>query len=114
MEIESFEREIIRELFKCQDWLDLYTLHQELLLSPAQVAYTLSELEAKGYSESEGTNARLTAEGRRWVLRSRRELFLDVRRPWAKSKLVKEATLEASQPYLPRLGSIDRHYFQKK
>ncbi|MGO4909968.1 hypothetical protein ACEN2J_16725 [Pseudorhodobacter sp. W20_MBD10_FR17] len=113
MSVSSFEREIILELFKCQNWFDLYSMHERLRLSPAQVAYTVSKLSANGSIEVDGTKARLTEQGRLWVLKNRRALFLDVKRPWADSKFVSEQGFEAGQPYLPRLKSIDRTYFRK-
>lgn len=114
MPVSSFEREIIRELFKSYDWFDLYSLHVRFLLSPAQVAYAISKLEGDGLVEIDGTNAKLTAQGRGWVLKNRRDLFLNAKRPWAKSKFEKGEKLKAGKLYMPRLRSIDRAFFEKK
>lgn len=111
MSIPSYKREVLRKLFSTLDWCDLYQLHVEKLISPAQIAMSLNDLSETGIIETDGIKARLTDDGRNWVLRNRVALFANVDRSWSKPVLKKESALDPSAPYLPRLRSIDKKFF---
>ena len=66
----SSDREVIRFLFSKRNWVDLYDLHVEFGLSPAQVLDMLERLLAVGLAERQGAQGRLTQQGRDWVLTS--------------------------------------------
>lgn len=109
----SSDREVIRLLFSKPDWVDLYDLHVEFGLSPAQVVDMLERLIAVGFAQREGAQARLTPQGRDWVLAARGEIFLNPKgKIWRLSseELLAEA-MEPSTPYLPDLSLVDRDFF---
>lgn len=109
----SSDREIVRFLFSKRNWVDLYDLHVEFGLSPAQVLDMLERLLAIGLAERQGPQARLTPQGRDWVLAARGEIFFDVAsevwRPTSEQLLAD--AMEPSTPYLPDLGLVDRTFF---
>lgn len=111
--IQSHEREVILALFQANDWFDLYALHEELLLSPAQIASVLMRLLEDGLCESDGMNAKLNGAGIKWVLKNRREIFMRGSRTWANSPLVDAQKIGIRQPYMPRLKSIDKDFCHK-
>lgn len=111
----SSDREVIRFLYSKRDWVDLYDLHVEFGLSPAQVLDVLERLLAIGLAERQGSQACLTPQGRDWVLAARGEIFFDVdRKVWRPSseQLLADA-MEPSTPYLPDLGLVDRDFFSQ-
>ena len=109
-EVSSSDREVISALFEASDWLDLFDLHLDFVLSPGQVLDSVERLQAGGYLERKGLHARLTDLGREWVIASRRELFMNPARDWrsyeAKDRLVRE-----NEPYLPDFAKVDRKFF---
>jgi hypothetical protein len=112
-DFSSSDREVIRFLFSKRDWIDLYDLHVEFGLSPAQVLDMLERLLAVGLAERQGAQARLTPQGRDWVLAARGEIFFvtdsKIWRP-SSEQLLADA-IEPSTPYLPDLGLVDRDFF---
>jgi len=115
-QIESFEREVLRALFSCPEWYDLYALHERFLLSPGQLAHAVRAYEADGLVESDGLNARLTQKGRVWVFENRRRLFLnEQRRTWADiPSFIRIRSLAPTEPYLPRLKDVSTNFFKQK
>lgn len=109
----SNEREVILALFQSGDWLDLYELHEDFLLSPAQVVSVVNFLEGEGLCQVDGINARLTEKGIRWVLGNRRKIFMSSKRHWSDPHGEDVARLRVGQPYMPKLGSVDRNFFHK-
>ena len=109
----SSDREVIRLLFSKRDWADLYDLHVELGLSPAQIADILERLLALGLAERQGAEARLTQQGREWTLAARKDIFFDINReawrPTSDQLLIDG--LKPSTPYMPDLGLVDRRFF---
>lgn len=109
----SSDREIIRFIFSKRDWVDLYNLHVEFGLSPAQILDMLERLIAVGFAERQGAEARLTPQGRDWVLAARGNIFFDTdRESWRPSSehLLSDA-MDPLTPYLPDLGLLDRKFF---
>ena len=112
-DFNSSDREVIRFLFSKRDWVDLYELHVEFGLSPAQIMDMLERLLAVGLAERQGAQARLTAQGRDWTLAARGEIFFHTdRESWRPSidQLLAEG-MSFSTPYMPDLGLIDRNFF---
>jgi len=112
-DFSSSDREVLRFLFSKRDWVDLYELHVEFGLSPAQVIDMLERLLGVGFAERQGVQARLTPQGREWVLAARGEIFFDtdskVWRPSSDQLL--SGAMASLTPYLPDLGLIDRNFF---
>ncbi|WP_231420640.1 hypothetical protein [Sphingomonas sp. Leaf205] len=109
----SSDREVIRFLFSKRNWVDLYDLHVELGLSPAQITDMLERLLALGLAERQGAEARLTQQGRDWTLAARGDIFFDIdREGWrpTSDQLLVDG-LKLSTPYMPDLGLIDRSFF---
>lgn len=109
----SYEREVILALFESDDWFDLYDLHEDLLLSPAQVVSVITFLTGEALCQVDGTKAKLSEKGIRWVLRNRRRIFMSNERHWSLPQRADVARLQVGQPYMPKLGSVDRDFFQK-
>jgi len=111
----SSDREVIRFLFSKRDWVDLYRLHVEFGLSPAQILDMLERLIDVGLAERQAAEARLTVQGRDWVLAARGNIFFFTDsaswRPSAKQLLAN--AMDPSTPYLPNLRLIDRNFFVK-
>lgn len=112
-DFSSSDREVIRFLFSKRDWVDLYELHVEFGLSPAQIMDMLERLLALGLAERQGAQARLTQQGRDWTLAARGEIFFQTdRNSWRPSsdRILKDE-LKFSTPYMPDLGLVDRNFF---
>lgn len=109
----SYEREIILALFQSEDWFDLYELHEALRLSPAQVVFVVSFLQDEGLCQVDGTKAKLSEKGVRWVLHNRKKIFMNNKRHWSVPQQADVARLQAGQPYMPKLGSVDIDFFRK-
>lgn len=109
----SSDREVIRFLFSKRGWVDLYELHVEFGLSPAQIMDILERLLPLGLAERQGVQARLTQQGRDWTLAARGEIFFRTdRKSWRPSsdQLLTEGWM-FSTPYMPDLGLVDRNFF---
>lgn len=112
-DFSSSDREVVRFLFSKRNWVDLYELHVEFGLSPAQIMDMLERLLALGLAERQGAQARLTQQGRDWTLAARGEIFFHTdRKSWRPSsdQLLADG-LEISAPYMPDLGLVDRNFF---
>lgn len=69
--------------------LDLYSIHQRFLLSPAQIVRSLQRLHSIGILEYDAEKAKITEFGESWIIANRKELFLkQKKRYWA---LVKDS-----------------------
>jgi hypothetical protein len=112
----SFEKEILRSLFERGDWLDLYQLHQEYLLSPGQLSYAVRKFVHNEIIEVEGLLVRLTEHGQKWVFAHRREIFLaDRNRYWAEPSDHKMQTpMPVTQPYLPKLNKANLKFLNNR
>jgi hypothetical protein len=110
---ESHKRLVILALFQARDWLDLYALHEKFSLSPAQIISTLALLDEQKLCEVDGTRARLTQSGYNWVLKNRRQIFMQSGRKWAKLDSSNKRHLHVGQPYMPRLRSVDKDFYRK-
>ena len=113
MSVPSHERELYQHLFSREGWVDLFELHTRLSLSPAQLSSSIEKLFEKGLVEVEGTNARLTGSGRAWLVKNRREVFMNVKRYWQVPKSVAEPSIVPGEPYLPRIRSLSADFFKK-
>jgi hypothetical protein len=112
----SFEREILRTMFERGDWLDLYTLHEEFLLSPGQLSNAVRNFARNEIIEVEGLLVRLTEQGKKWVFAHRREIFLtDRNRYWAKPfDHDAQPPIPTTQPYLPKLKNANLKFLMKR
>ncbi len=112
-DFSSSDREVIRFLFSQPNWVDLYELHMQFGLSPAQIIDMLERLITLGFAERQGAQARLTQHGRDWTVAARNKIFLDTdRKAWRPSsdQLLADG-LEFSTPYMPDLSLVDRKFF---
>ena len=116
MTYSSFEKEILKALFESGDWVDLYTLHEEYLLSPGQLSYAVRNFARSKIVESDGLLVRLTEHGQKWVFAHRREIFLsDRNRYWAEP--LDDGALPpmpVAQPYLPKLKNANLKFLRKR
>lgn len=96
--------------------MDLYKLHEEYLLSPAQLSCTIRKLIEIDAVELNGLLARLTDCGRKWIFAERRRIFLsDRQRYWAYSVGAEPAArMPVYNPYLPKLKNMDIRFLAKK
>lgn len=106
----SSEREVIEALFQAEDWLDLYELHVEFRLSPAQIYECLERLSFNNFADIEGTRGRLTESGRRWVLASRRMIFLSPNLDWREIRDRGKST-HPGELYKPRFSENEKREF---
>lgn len=116
MPYSSFEKEILRALFERGDWLDLYELHEEYLLSPGQLSYAVRKFDRDEIIDVDGLLVRLTEQGQKWVFAHRREIFLaDRNRYWAELSDHKVQTpMPAVQPYLPKLNNANLKFLKNR
>ena len=111
-EYSSSDREVIRFLFARHDWADLYELHLDFGLTPAQVIDIVERLVAANLAELDGVRARLKPAGRTWVLAARDEIFLSTHQEWRLNAGQSFKTARDPQsPYLPDLALVDRKFF---
>lgn len=113
MSVPSYEREVYQRLFSHDGWLDLFELHTRWSLSPGQLSSAIEKLLEERMVEVKGTNAKLTERGRVWIVKNRREIFMDVERKWDVPKAVSEHRIAAGEPYLPRIRSLSMDFFEK-
>lgn len=83
----SEDVEIIRELIT-ERKVDLYNLHLKYRLSPAQVSRSVNNLLKENVIAIEGDFIFLTEKSREWILKNRKELFLDKNRKYWKTENV--------------------------
>lgn len=110
----THDREFMRMLCANMDGISLYSLHKERKFSPGQIASTVNWMEREGLIELEGLTARLTSSGRTWILKKRREIFMNVDRHWAQPTLRMPGLENPRGPYMPKLTAIDARFFQKR
>jgi len=113
MSVPSSKREILSALFHADAWLDLYELHENYKLSPGVLAQSVQFLQENGLLETDGMRAKLTAEGRAWVFLNRKKIFYSVNRFWSQPYTNEEPKVDGKDPYMPRMKSIDKDFFQK-
>lgn len=111
----SSDREVIRFLFSVDEWVDLYALHEDFRLSPAQILDIIERMVKAGLAEVSGTFAKLTLSGRNWVIDARGQIFFGTNREtWrTDGREINEPRLGLGAPYLPDLSLIDRAFFIK-
>ena len=73
--IFSYDRIIIKKLFSCDNYINLYDFHTIYRLSPAQIADTLALLRDHEAVKVDDNRACLTNKGRIWVVKNRKLLF---------------------------------------
>ncbi|MEP3846065.1 MAG: hypothetical protein ABJM43_12070 [Paracoccaceae bacterium] len=101
-------------LFKADDWLDLYKLHEQYRLTPGVVAQTVFFLQERDLLVIEGMKAKLSETGKAWVFLHRKKLFYGTDRIWVQPKQNDEERMDANSPYLPRARSLDKKFFQDR
>lgn len=112
--LNTHDREIIRKLFSSKDDINLFEIHAEKKLSPGQIAATLNWMEQAELIEIDGLRVRLSRQGRDWILRNRRAIFMNITRSWAKPTKCLPEALNFRVPYMPKLSSIDQNFFRKR
>lgn len=115
MNSDSSFRLVISFLLDSVEYLDLYMLHEKYKLSPGQILEATTWLRENGYVEQLGTKARLTAEGREWLIRDRFWVFKPRERPWSEvpDGLMVERILP-NEPYMPDLAQVQQGFFLKR
>jgi hypothetical protein len=113
IDYSSSDREVIKFLFSGSDWCDLYELHKRFNLSPAQILDIVERLKTVGLAEIDGVRARLTPDGRMWVIAARDEIFFgNGDQDWKHyNQAAAYKSLDTVEPYLPDLRIIDRNFF---
>lgn len=111
--IESYFREVVRSLYKADGWFDLFCLHKEKRLSPAQIAECIDLLTSKGHAEL-GENPlqlRLTPDGYRWVDENAVDLFLRFRadQEWRATPVAEGP----KEPYIPTSSELELDFLTK-
>jgi len=115
MNLDSSFRLVLRHLFSSVDYFDLYALHEKYKLSPGQILAAIAWLSENGYVEQLGTTARLTAEGREWLVRERFLLFQSTEKPWdAVPDGLRVERIRPNEPYMPDLTQVQRGFFLKR
>lgn len=113
MKISSSKREILNILYEQDNWVELYSLHQKYRLSPGVVAEFVSVLIDNKLIVANELSVKLTNAGRHWMYLNRKKIFYDVSRTWAVANLKNEVEMKINNPYMPRLVSIDKKFFEK-
>ena len=107
--LTSADREVVKELYAHPGGLDPYDLHLKYRLSPVQIISAFDWLKMEGVLSSEENIYRLTAYGRKWVLKYRHQLFVAVDRGWRQP-----IGLEArTRKYHPKKRGLDLGYFSR-
>jgi hypothetical protein len=114
--LNSVDRVILRATFGAPDGIDVYSLHERYLFSPAQIVISLEKMRAVAWLDVDGLHCKLTKFGREQVLRNRRAIFASVvSRHWAKSAFIMEtASQQMATPYLPKIARVDLKFFKTK
>lgn len=66
MSLFSEDIELIKKLLDC-DTVNLYDLHNQFLLSPAQIATAIDRLIDKNHVTLEGMTLKVTEKGKEWL-----------------------------------------------
>lgn len=112
---DSSFRLVTKFLFEAVDYLDLYMLHEKYKLSPGQILDATTWLKDNGYVEQVGTEARLTAEGREWLIRERFWVFQPKEEPWGEvPDGLKVERMLPNEPYMPDLSQVQKGFFLKR
>ena len=115
MNPETSFRLVLKHLFNSLDYLDLYSLHEQYKLSPGQILAATAWLNKNGYVEQLGTMARLTAEGREWLIRERFWIFHPNEKPWDEvPDGLRAERIRPNEPYMPDLTQVQKGFFLKR
>ena len=99
MEIYSEDRELLRDLFKSSEGLDIYFFHEKYQLSPGQLHRSFQKFFEEGIVERMGDKLILNERGKLWVFFKRKEIFCSVENFfWRKS------VSESARDYYRKLG----------
>lgn len=114
--LNSVDRVLLRAAFGAPEGIDVYSLHERYLFSPAQIVISLEKLGAVAWIEIDGLICNLTNLGRQEVLRNRRTIFANnVARHWAESRFIAQhPTQSPTTPYIPKLRTLDLKFFKRR
>lgn len=76
---------IIKALLQ-SEIVDIYSMHAEYHLSPAQLQLSINKLVSAGIIDVAGLTIRLTQSGNDWICSNRRSIFLDGKRDFWKKR----------------------------
>ena len=111
MALNSAERELLLELFRNRDGIDVYRLHQRYMLSPGQLAEALAAFGERGLVEYLNRRARLTDKGREWLLAGRKEMFFSSDTPTWKATV---CAADTDPNYAPKPAKMISRFFWGK
>lgn len=85
MTLTSSDIIIIKSLLQ-SEYVDIYDLHVQYLLSPAQLQLSISKFLAERIIEVDGVKIRLIKNGFDWICNNRQSIFLDPKRRFWKDR----------------------------
>jgi len=109
--LRSSIRELARVIYCNPGKVDLYKLHLNYRLSPAEVSFAARYFARIGIADFDGVGFVSRPEAREWLFKRRRRFFMDGKRPWGQDE---RHGIDPSKPYLPNLGKVDRQFFYRK
>lgn len=106
--------EILRELYKSRDWIEVYSFHSKYKLSPIQISESLNFIRERGLAEierQEGYRLRILPDGVRWIDANAVDLFLTPRAQERWRRLPKRPTNADDAVYLPKMSNLEVDFF---
>ncbi|CAL2080800.1 helix-turn-helix domain-containing protein [Tenacibaculum sp. 190524A05c] len=113
MKFFSEDIEFVKELFDSKQ-VNLYHFHEKYLLSPAQLARTIKKFREEGIIELNDDKISLTTKGEKWIICSRKKLFLNERNKyWKEVPLeMKQESIMINEFYKPNRNKLDTELFK--
>lgn len=115
---DSGDREIIRELYFSSDWVSLYFFHKKYYLSPGQISQTIEKLSESNILEVKNHRVRLSMEGKKWVIKYRKEIFFDIGDKYWKEAIpqkfyrLRERNVQNVNVYCPKPGRMVKRFLE--
>lgn len=113
MEFYSEDIEFVKELFE-RKRVNLYIFHEKYLLSPAQLARTITKFKEAEIVEIINEDIFLTHKGEDWIVCNRKALFLKEKNKYWKEipPEMRQESIGINEFYKPNRNKIDIELFK--
>lgn len=113
----SEERILLRALFAEPRLGNLYALHEQFMLSPAQLINSINKLVLCGLVVFDGDTVVLKKAGRAWIIKHRKKLFFENTEPYwqmPRSELkLAGSSSRNGRPYRIRMKKLDKSLLKR-
>ena len=115
MKFSTIQKEILKDLFRASEGLDLFTFWRRYRISPAEMFKIVDKLEKNNLVHIVDERIFLTTYGRKYLTANRSFLTSRGKRPWREiPDAFKAEKLPVNKPIAPILSLMDRNMLPKQ